>query len=154
MILGGNRLAGSAKDSFANALGAVGCASGFHNLVDFLADFTNVEDDVQFLVVAFDVEAEFVAGFLRTDPTLRPARGIGVIPMENFVSYAQSSLSGIAVRLKAPNDHWAIGFAFQEESQDRASALITVKFETAKGENGSVWKRFGTSDIFVEELLQ
>jgi len=64
VVFGADGLGSSPKDTFADTLGAVSGVSGFRDLIELLADLADVEDGVQFFVLAFDVQAKFVARFL------------------------------------------------------------------------------------------
>jgi hypothetical protein len=115
-ILGGNWLSGSTKDTLTDALGAVGGMARFRDLIDLLANFTNVHNDIQFFIVTLDVKAQLVTQFLRSQPAFRTPRSLAIVPTKYLVAHAQPRFGRVAVGVDAANNHRAIRRAFHEEA--------------------------------------
>ena len=115
-ILGGNWLSGSTKDTLADALGAVGSMARFRDLINLLANFADVHDDIQFLVIALYAQAKLVTGFLRSQPAFRTPRSLAIVPAKDLIAHAQSAFGRVAVGIDATNNHRAVGLALHEEA--------------------------------------
>src|SRR6516225_149197 len=106
------------------------------------------------LFVAPDAQTKLVSRFLLRGPTLGAARGIRIIPAQDFVTDFEPAFFGGGARFDAGHRPGTVGLALKGETQRGPNAFGFAKFETGVGEEFVVRQRRSSADVLRKEVLE